>query len=237
MEKIIHRSKDRGYANHSWLESYHSFSFASYYDSQKMGFGLLRVINDDLISPARGFATHPHENMEIVTIPLKGALKHKDSVGNEAVINYGDVQAMSAGTGVTHSEVNNSTKEKVELLQIWILPEKYNIKPRYHQLTFASEGRKNQFQRIVSPLDSQEEGVLINQQAYFSLIDLDAQKSVKYLLNNSKSGLYVFVIVGEVTIADEKLNSRDAIGLSVLSEIEILANSFTQLLLIEVPMD
>lgn len=236
MKVTLHRAQSRGVANHGWLKSNHSFSFASYYNPERMGFGLLRVLNDDQVAPSEGFGTHPHQNMEIVSIPLTGSLQHKDSEGNQTVIQHGEVQLMSAGTGVLHSEYNHSNQEEVNFLQIWVIPEKLGIKPRYDQKKFSKEGRKNTFQRIVSPIGSNEGGVKINQQAYFSLIDLDIGNSAAYKLHDQSNGVYLFVLNGELSIEGEMLQGRDALGIEGVEKITIQALADAQALLIEVPM-
>lgn len=236
MKTTIHRSNTRGAANHGWLKSQHSFSFASYYNPERMGFGLLRVINDDIVDPAQGFGTHPHQDMEIVSIPLSGALRHKDSEGNQAVIKHGEVQLMSAGTGVYHSEYNDSSEEDVNFLQIWVLPEKKGITPRYDQKAFQIEERQNKWQIVVSPMDKDDQGVKINQQAWFSLVDLEQKKTIQYKTHNPKNGVYFFVLTGELDIAGEKLHQRDAIGIEDFSKVELKATAKTSLLAIEVPM-
>ena len=237
MKITIHKSDSRGEADHGWLKARHSFSFASYHNPQRMGFGLLKVLNDDTIAPGAGFGTHPHKNMEIITVPINGSLKHKDSEGNEKVIQHGEVQLMSAGTGVSHSEYNGSQKEEINLLQIWVSPEKIGIQPRYDQKKFDVEKRKNQFQTIVSPIDSKEGGVKINQQAYFSLIDLECDRRVTYSLQNKKNGVYIFIIDGQAAIADTVLSQRDAIGIEESQNIDISSLEDSQILLLEVPMN
>lgn len=236
MIKTLQRSDTRGVAEHGWLHSHHSFSFASYYNPERMGFGKLRVLNDDIVDPGAGFDTHPHDNMEIISIPLSGALEHKDSMGNTHIIRHGEIQIMSAGTGITHSEYNHSDSEAVNFLQIWILPEVLNITPRYGQKPFVSGERKNRFQIVVSP-DAREESIAINQQAYLSLADIDAEKSISYNMQQTANGLYAFVIDGNIEIAGEQLQSKDAIGLSELDVIDITATKAAQLLCIEVPMN
>jgi quercetin 2,3-dioxygenase len=237
MKTIIHKSDSRGKADHGWLKSNHSFSFASYHNPERMGFGLLRVLNDDVVEPSRGFGTHPHENMEIVSIPLSGSLRHKDSEGNKTVIKSGEVQIMSAGTGVLHSEFNDSGQDPVNFLQIWVMPEKLNIAPRYDQREFPESGRQNQFQVVVSPLDTSDQGIKINQQAYFSLASLGAGNSLTYHIHNLNHGAYVFVFEGSVDVFGETLQTRDAIGIQDASAIELIAASDTNLLVIEVPMN
>lgn len=236
MKTILHHADTRGAANHGWLKSHHSFSFASWYNPERMGFGLLRVINDDQVAPSMGFGTHPHKDMEIISIPLKGALRHKDSEGNETVIKNGEVQLMSAGTGVYHSEYNDSDKEDVNFLQIWVLPEKRGIKPRYDQKSFSLEERKNKFQTVVSPISAPEEGVKINQQSYFSLIDLDQDKSAEYQLKNSKHGVYVFLLDGKLEAANEILAKRDGLGVMGTDKLELKAKEKAQVLVMEVPL-
>lgn len=236
MKTVIHQANSRGHADHGWLRSNHSFSFASYHNPERMGFGLLRVLNDDVVEPTRGFETHPHKNMEIVSIPLSGALRHKDSEGNRTVIQSGEVQLMSAGTGVLHSEFNDSDKEVVNFLQIWVLPEKLDIAPRYDQAEFPEDGRKNQLQLVVSPLDGDEKGIKINQQAYFSLLDLDKDHSLPYKLKNRNHGVYVFVLEGSVKVEDKNLEARDAIGINECSSFEISATKDSKLVFIEIPM-
>lgn len=235
MRKIIHRSDDRGFADHGWLKANHSFSFASYFDPDKMGFGVLRVLNDDLIFPESGFGTHPHENMEIATIVLKGELTHEDSAGNKEVIRPGEVQVMSAGTGIYHSEFNNSSTELINLLQIWILPDNKGHKPRYDQKVFDLKERKNKFQVLISP-DKKNKSLWLNQNSYFSIIDLDKTKSVEYKLNDKTNGIYFFLIEGKVTLAEETLSKRDAAGLWEFSNLNIEALEDSELLAIEVPM-
>jgi quercetin 2,3-dioxygenase len=233
MKTIFHKSTSRGRANHGWLDSHHSFSFAHFYDPEKIHFGALRVLNDDIVQGGMGFGTHPHDNMEIISIPLSGDLEHKDSMGNTGVIRENDVQLMSAGTGIQHSEYNKNKDKLVNFLQIWVFPKEQNIKPRYDQKTFSPEDRKNKFQMIVSP-DS--EGVHINQDAWFYLADLDAGKDVDLKLNNKNSGVYTFVIDGDVTVNGNKLNKKDAIGISETQQISISADSNAKVLVMEVPM-
>ncbi len=236
VKKELILSNTRGHADHGWLKSKHSFSFASYYDPNRMGFGLLRVLNDDILDPKTGFGTHPHQNMEIVSIPLRGALKHKDSEGNESIIQNSEAQLMSAGTGVYHSEYNASEIEDANFLQIWVLPEKKDIPPRYDQKKFDLTGRKNQFQTVVSPMDKDDSGVKINQQAYFSLASLEQGKSLDYKLHSAKNGVYLFLIEGELEVAGEKLKQRDALSLVDLAKLELKATKNAEILLIEVPM-
>jgi redox-sensitive bicupin YhaK (pirin superfamily) len=234
MKKIIHKAKSRGYADHGWLKSYHTFSFASYQNSERMNFGMLRVFNDDVVQPKMGFGTHPHRNMEIISIPISGALSHTDSIGNKRSIEVGEVQVMSAGTGLKHSEFNDSKTNAVNFLQLWIVPEIENITPYYNQKIFEALERKNKFQVLVSPKDKQVAGSLpINQQGYISMIDLDKGFETAY---NLKNGAYFFLIEGEVLIEDEKLEKRDAIGVVEKKKVNIKANKASKLLVIDVPM-
>jgi redox-sensitive bicupin YhaK (pirin superfamily) len=236
MKTTLHREATRGAANHGWLKSKHSFSFASWYNPERMGFGLLRVLNDDQIDPSTGFGTHPHQDMEIVSIPISGALKHKDSEGNEAVIRDGEVQLMSAGSGVFHSEYNASETENANFLQIWVMPEKLGIKPRYDQKVFEIADRQNKWQTVVSPMDKDGPGVKMNQQAWFSLLDLDAGKQLEYQTRDAKNGVYFFLLEGQMKLGDETLHSRDAIGIEDAANIKVAAQSDIRLLAIEVPM-
>ena len=234
MKKIIHKAASRGYADHGWLRSYHTFSFASYQNSERMNFGMLRVLNDDVVQPEMGFGTHPHRNMEIISIPISGALSHKDSIGNKRSIEVGEVQVMSAGTGLKHSEFNDSKIDAVNFLQLWIIPEIENITPHYNQKIFEALERKNKFQVLVSPMDKQVGGSLpINQQGYISMIDLDKGFETAYDLKN---GAYFFLIEGEVLIEDENLEKRDAIGIIEKEKVYIKANKSSKLLIIDVPM-
>ena len=234
MKKIIHKAASRGYADHGWLRSYHTFSFASYQNSERMNFGMLRVLNDDVVQPEMGFGTHPHRNMEIISIPISGALSHKDSIGNKRSIEVGEVQVMSAGTGLKHSEFNDSKIDAVNFLQLWIIPEIENITPYYNQKIFEALERKNKFQVLVSPKDKQVVGSLpINQQGYISMIDLDKGFETAYDLRN---GAYFFLIEGEVLIEDENLEKRDAIGIIEKDKVYIKANKSSKLLVIDVPM-
>ena len=237
MKTILHKSDTRGYANHGWLESYHSFSFASYHNPNRMNFGMLRVLNDDIVQPTKGFGTHPHQNMEIISIPLSGALSHKDSMGNKRAIEVGEVQVMSAGTGLTHSEFNDSQTAESNFLQLWIIPEEMNVEPFYDQKSFSVEGRNNQLQTLVAPKDKLEgEALPISQQAYIYRSDLEAQKSLNLNLKSNSNGVYIFVVDGEIEVADTSLSKRDAIGIYDTNSIEISAIADAQLIVIEVPM-
>lgn len=239
MKTIIHRADSRGFANHGWLQANHSFSFANYHNPEKVHFGALRVLNDDVIAPKMGFGTHPHHNMEIITIPLKGVLKHRDNMQDKwQPVLPGEVQVMSAGTGVQHSEINGSADEHLSLFQIWIMPNKQNVKPRYDQKTFSELDRKNKLQTLVTSIDEDVEGSLkIHQDAMISRIDLDKDKSFNYQLNSENHGVYVMAIHGNISINDHELETRDAIGISETSAFEIKANEDSALLFIEVPMN
>lgn len=235
MKAVIHKASTRGHADHGWLNSHHTFSFAGYHNPDRMHFGALRVLNDDVVAPARGFGTHPHQNMEIISIPLEGDLKHQDSMGNSAVIHSGDVQVMSAGTGIRHSEINANTDKAVKFLQIWLFPNKQNVVPRYDQITLDKSRSKNQLMQILSP-DPSDQGVWIHQNAWFNWVNLDANSAVNYRLNNHLSGVYVFVINGEVKIDEQILNERDGYGMWELDQVEIVATSNAEVLIMEVPM-
>lgn len=231
----MHRAGTRGHANHGWLDSHHTFSFARYYDPERMGFGLLRVLNDDVVAPGMGFGAHPHDNMEIISIPISGALEHQDSTGNKKVIRTNDVQIMSAGSGLTHSEYNHSKEDQVNFLQIWVLPKERDITPRYEQKTFKPENRQNRLQTVVGP-EKDQEAVWINQDAWFTLGTLSAGFSEEYKLHKAGNGVYAFVIAGEVEIDGEKLDKRDGLGIWETDSLRIKAAADSELLLMEVPM-
>lgn len=235
MKTTLHKANSRGNADHGWLNSHHTFSFASFYDPERVRFGLLRVLNDDIVQPGEGFSTHPHDNMEIISIPLKGALAHKDSTGSEHVINTGDVQIMSAGSGLYHSEYNASKKEEVNFLQIWIFPKERDIEPRYDQRSYNADERKNKFQQVASP-EKDNTSLWINQDAYFSLVNLEKGKDISYNINKKGNSVYLFLIDGTITAAGEKLDKRDGLGIEDTDEVNISANENSELLVIEVPM-
>ena len=235
MKTILHKANERGRANHGWLDAHHSFSFGQWYNPQKINFGKLRVLNDDIVKAGYGFGEHPHDNMEIITIPLKGALEHKDNTGGHGVIQKNDVQVMSAGSGIQHSEFNHSKTEDVNLFQLWIMTNKKNVTARYDQKTFNPEERKNQFQTIVSPFGS--EGLWIYQDAWLSLGDIDENNEISYKIKKEANGVYVFVIDGNIEINGNILNKRDALGISETNEIIIKTNSSSEILLVEVPMN
>ena len=235
MKTTLHKSTTRGHANHDWLDSWHTFSFASYYDPERIRFGALRVLNDDTVAPGMGFGKHPHDNMEIISIPLEGDLEHQDSMGNKQVIKQGDVPIMSAGTGVQHSEKNNNPDQRVKFLQIWVFPKQRNVEPRYDQKTFSEEEKKNKLLTIVSPV-GYNEGVNINQDAWFSLGKLEKGFSETYQLKDAAHGVYAFVLEGDVTINDIALNRRDGLGIEKAPILFITADTDAELLLMEVPM-
>lgn len=234
MKTILHEANKRGHANFGWLDSHHSFSFGHWYDPEKVHFGALRVLNDDVVTGGQGFGAHPHDNMEIVSIPLYGALKHKDSTGRSEVIKQFDVQIMSAGSGITHSEFNASETEAVNFLQIWVLPKKRNIDPRYEQKTFLPAERSNRFQTVVAPDDAA--AVWINQDAWFSLGNFEPAFKTEYKLHAEGNGVYVFVIEGSITVNGQQLNKRDALGISDVDQLDIITGTTSEILLIEVPM-
>lgn len=235
MKTVLHKAADRGAADHGWLNAKHSFSFAGFYNPDKVHFGALRVLNDDIVAGGGGFPTHPHDNMEIVTIPLKGALQHKDSTGGEGIIEAGDVQIMSAGTGVRHSEFNASANEAVNLFQCWIFPKVENIKPRYDQRNFALEDREGKWQIVVSPIEA-DNALWINQDARFLLTHIKAGNTQAYSNAFAGNGVYIMVIKGTVTINGTELNDRDALGVWEADSFDITANTDAELLAIEVPM-
>ncbi|MGC1633226.1 MAG: pirin family protein [Gelidibacter sp.] len=238
MKTIIHKAKDRGHANHGWLQAYHSFSFANYFDPDKIQFGALRVLNDDTIAPKMGFGTHPHDNMEIITIPLSGILKHRDNIHQDwQSVLPGEVQVMSAGTGVKHSEINGSDEESLSLFQIWIIPNKRNVAPQYSQKSFSPDVRKNTLQTLVTSVNNSDEGSLkIYQDAFLSRIDLGKGQSFDYQLRDRSHGVYVMIVSGDVVVANEKLKSRDALGISETDHFKIHASEASEVLFIEVPM-
>ncbi len=235
MKTIIHKAGTRGHANHGWLDSHHTFSFANYYDPERIHFGALRVLNDDRVAPGRGFGTHPHENMEIISIPLSGDLKHEDSMGNQAVIREGDVQVMSAGTGIYHSEFNNSNEQEVRFLQIWLFPDKKDVSPRYDQISIRDVAKENQFYQVLSP-DQHDQGVWIHQNAWFHLGDFKAGSEDLYTLKSKVNGVYAFMIEGEGELNGQKLGRRDGFGIWDVEELRFQATKDARILLMEVPM-
>ncbi len=238
MKTIIHKANTRGFADHGWLKSHHTFSFASYQDQERMNFGMLRVLNDDVVQPKMGFGTHPHQNMEIISIPLTGALSHKDSMDNKRAIEVGEVQVMSAGIGLTHSEFNDSKTDEVNFLQLWIIPEETSVKPNYEQRSFPEEGKRNTLQTVVAPKDKLVADALpISQQAYIYRAHLDSNNSIDLTLKSTQNGVYVFLVYGEVEIGDANLRKRDAIGVTEIDKVTIKATNESELVIIEVPMN
>ncbi|WP_215226828.1 pirin family protein [Echinicola shivajiensis] len=237
MITVLHKANTRGHANHGWLNSFHTFSFANYYDPERIHFGKLRVLNDDEVAPGMGFGTHPHDNMEIISIPLEGDLEHKDSMGNTTVIREGDIQVMSAGTGIKHSEYNKNRDKPVKFLQIWIIPNKRNVEPRYDQIKLNEEEAKNRFSQILSP-NPNDEGVWIYQNAWFHFANLDQGHQVKYSLKDpNNNGVYLFVLNGNLDVEGIELDSRDGVGISDTSIFNVKSNSDSKILLMEVPLN
>lgn len=236
MKTIYHSANSRGNADYGWLKSKHTFSFGHYYDPSRVNFGVLRVINDDFVEGGMGFGTHPHNNMEIISIPLSGDLAHKDSMGNGSIIRNGDIQVMSAGTGVTHSEMNPNADIPVKFLQIWVIPNKRNVEPRYQQITIADNAKPNDFQQILSP-NPDDEGVWIHQDAWFSLAKFDKGIAKNYSLNKAGNGVYAFVIKGQANVAGIDLNERDGLGVWDTNNLDIVVSSDAEILLMEVPME
>jgi redox-sensitive bicupin YhaK (pirin superfamily) len=235
-QTVVHPAASRGFANHGWLQSHHSFSFASFHDPNRIHFGALRVLNDDTVKGGMGFGKHPHDNMEIISIPLEGDLEHQDSMGNKAVIQKGDIQVMSAGTGIYHSEYNKNSDEAVKFLQIWVFPNKRNVEPRYGQITMNREDRKNKLQQVLSP-NQNDEGVWIHQDAWFHMGIFNQGIRHTYPFKQSKNGVYAFIIEGSFTINGNKLSKRDGVGIWDTDAIEIESNEDNaEILLMEVPM-
>ena len=235
MKTVLHTATSRGHAYHGWLNTYHTFSFANYYDPERVHFGALRVLNDDTIAEGEGLDTHPHDNMEIITIPLHGAVEHKDSMRNSEIIRSGEVQVMSAGTGIFHSEFSKDGFGDTSLLQIWVFPNKKNVSPRYDQISLADVAKKDELYQVLSP-NPDDQGVWIHQNAWFHLGDLTEGWTGEYTLKNPGDGVYFFVIEGEAEVAGQKLNRRDGFGVWETDIISIKATKQTQLLLMEVPM-
>ena len=236
MKTVLHKANTRGHAKHGWLDSYHSFSFADYYNPERIHFGALRVLNDDTVAAGMGFGTHPHDNMEIISIPTFGDLEHRDNMGNTQVIRQGDVQAMSAGTGVQHGEKNKNMDKPVKFFQIWIFPKQKNVNPRYEQKSFSEKEKHNNLLTIVSPIGTEDGGVQIHQDAWFSLGKLDKDFTITYELKNKANAVYAFIIEGDITINGQKLNRRDGLGIMDTERLEIKADTDAEVLLMEVPV-
>ncbi len=236
MKTVSHPSNTRGVANHGWLESYHSFSFASYYNPERLNFGALRVLNDDFVAAGRGFGKHPHDNMEIISIPLEGDLVHSDSLGNEGVIREGDVQVLSAGTGIAHSEYNRNSDKPVKFLQIWVVPHTQQVAPRYDQISIRDLEKENEWYQVLSP-NSEDDGVWIHQNAWFHLGKFTKDQTVDYTLKLPDNGVYIFVLDGAIDVSGHQLNKRDALGVWETDSISVKASEGTQVLLLEVPMN
>lgn len=234
--KIIYKADSRGYANHDWLESYHTFSFANYRNNDRVNFGVLRVLNDDRVSAGMGFGTHPHENMEIISIPLSGTLSHKDDMGNGTLIKENEIQVMSAGTGVQHSEFNPDDKNETRFLQIWLFPNALDVTPRYDQKQLNPSDRINQWDQILSP-NKDDKGVWIHQNAWFHMTTLSKGKLLEYELKDTTNGVFLFVLEGSIALEDMILERRDAIGFWEVNDFSILAESDAEVLLMELPME
>ncbi|GAB5417230.1 MAG: pirin family protein [Crocinitomicaceae bacterium] len=235
MNTVLHKADTRGFADHGWLKSNHSFSFANYYNPERVHFGALRVLNDDTVSGGQGFSAHPHANMEIISIPLKGDLEHKDSMGNTAVIKEGDVQVLSAGTGIQHSEYNKNADAEVQFLQIWLFPNKKNVQPRYDQIAIGDLLKDNELSQILSP-NQDDQGVWIHQNAWFNMANATEDTTLDYQLHSPDNGLYTFVLEGAATIAGQPLEKRDGFGVWNTNDVQITAKKQSKLLLMEVPM-
>lgn len=232
---VIHRGNTRGNADHGWLNAYHSFSFASWFNPERVQFGMLRVLNDDTVAAGMGFGTHPHDNMEIITIPLEGDLSHKDSMGNAATIKTGDVQVMSAGTGIQHSEFNPNANLKTKSLQIWVFPNKRNVTPRYQQISLNKEDRNNKLQQILSP-NPDDDGVWIHQDAWFHMGKFDKGTTTTYTVKKEGNGVYAFILSGTLTINGQELDTRDGFGIWDVTTLDIKMITDAEILLLEVPM-
>ncbi|WP_271393250.1 pirin family protein [Aequorivita sinensis] len=235
MNTVIHKAETRGHANHGWLNSHHTFSFANYHNPERMHFGVLRVLNDDTVAAGMGFGTHPHGNMEIISIPLEGDLEHKDSMGNVAVIKEGDVQVLSAGTGITHSEYNKNKDKEVKFLQIWVFPKEREVKPRYDQISIRDIAKENEFYQVLSP-NEDDQGVWINQDAWFHIGKFEKGKSDEYKIKREGNGVYAFILEGEVEINGEKLSKRDGMGIWDTESFNVKATDDARVLLMDVPM-
>ncbi len=235
MKKVYHKAETRGHDDHGWLDTYHTFSFADYYNPERMHFGVLRVLNDDIVEPGMGFGTHAHDNMEIVSVPLEGELIHKDNMGTEHKIKKNDVQVMSAGTGIMHSEYNGSHKKSVNFLQIWIYPNQKGVEPRYDQMTFLPENRINKFQQIISPF-SEDEGLWIYQNSWVHMGIFHKGTEAEYVLKKEGNGVYIFLLEGEIKVEDQQLKKRDGLGILGVNSFNFNSQLDSQILLLEVPM-
>lgn len=235
MNTVIHKADTRGKANHGWLNSHHTFSFANYHNPERMNFGVLRVLNDDVVQAGMGFGTHPHDNMEIISIPLEGDLEHKDSIGNVAIIKEGDVQVMSAGSGLTHSEKNKNRDKEVKFLQIWVFPKEKNVTPRYDQISIKEIAKENKFYQVVSP-NKEDQGVWLHQDAWFHLGSFTKGNSDEYKIKKEGNGVYLFILEGEVEIGENTLSKRDGMGVWDVKNFTVKASKDSRVLLMEVPM-
>lgn len=235
MKTIFYPENERGHANHGWLDAHHTFSFASWYNPEKMNFGVLRVLNDDRVAPGMGFGQHPHDNMEIITIPLSGSIRHQDTMGNQAIVKAGEIQVMSAGTGIQHSETNPSSTEELTLFQIWLFPDKRGHEPRYDQRPLDEAKMNNQFAQILSP-NASDDNVWIHQNAWFNMGKFTEDKTVEYKMNDTSNGLFVMQVEGESTVANQTLKRRDAIGIVESDTVVLDIKKGSTLLLMEVPL-
>ncbi len=236
MKSTLHKASSRGHANHGWLNSYHTFSFAGYYHPERIHFGALRVLNDDTVAPGMGFGSHPHENMEIISIPLSGDLEHKDDMGNLTVIKEGEIQVMSAGTGIVHSEYNRNKDKEVKFLQIWVFPDAKNVTPRYDQISIREVEKRNEFYQVLSP-NVDDDGVWIHQKAWFHLGKFDAGNERTYTFKHSGNGLYLFVLEGALEVNGQELAQRDGMGIWDASSFKVKATADAYFLMMEVPME
>jgi quercetin 2,3-dioxygenase len=236
MTTVLHKAETRGHANHGWLDSWHTFSFAGYHNPERVHFGALRVLNDDTVAAGMGFGKHPHDNMEIISIPLEGDLEHSDSMGTTAVIRQGDVQVMSAGTGINHSEKNKNSDKQVKFLQIWVFPNKKNVQPRYDQKSISAEEKQNKLATVVSPIGTSDGGVQVHQDAWFHMSILDAGKELTYEVKKKGNSVYAFVLEGDLKVGETELHRRDGLGISGSESFTIHAIAPSEILLMEVPM-
>jgi redox-sensitive bicupin YhaK (pirin superfamily) len=236
MKTILHKANTRGHANHGWLDSKHTFSFANYHNPERMHFGMMRVLNDDIVAPGMGFGKHPHDNMEIISLPLSGDLKHGDNMGNSEIIREGDIQVMSAGTGIVHSEFNPNQDKEVNFLQIWIFPKEKNVAPRYDQLSIREVATKNSFYQILSP-NKEDQGVWIHQDAWMHMANFESNKKAEYELKKDGNGVYIFVLEGDIRVGEQTLTNRDGYGIWETDAFSLETLSESKVLVIEVPMN